>query len=42
VPLVEPTRGTLDETIANPVEKEELEPEAPINTQEPIGGTLGE
>jgi hypothetical protein len=42
MPLVESTRGTLDETISNPEEKEKSEPEAPTVTQEPIGGSLGE
>jgi len=40
--LVEPTRGTLDETIVKREEKKELEPESPTITYESIGGTLVE
>jgi hypothetical protein len=40
LPLVESTRGTLDESNATTLEeKKEVEPEAPIVTQEPVGGS---
>jgi hypothetical protein len=42
MPLVESTRGTLDEIIANTEKKQEVEPYGPTTTQEQVGGTLGE
>jgi hypothetical protein len=43
MPLVESTRGTLDESnVATPEEKQEVEPKAPTITQEPVGGSPGE
>jgi hypothetical protein len=43
MPLVETTRGTLDESnVATLEDKQEMEPKAPTVTQEPVGGPLGE
>jgi hypothetical protein len=44
MPLVETTRGTLEESNVATLEedKQEIEPKAPIVTQEPVEGPLGE